>query len=43
LLLEAWRDPEARLFGFTCEVFSEAHIPKGPGGFSQAGKLEIEE
>jgi AmmeMemoRadiSam system protein A len=20
---EAWRDPEARLFGFTCEVFSE--------------------
>jgi AmmeMemoRadiSam system protein A len=23
LLREAWRDPEARLFGFTCEVFSE--------------------
>ena len=21
---EAWRDPEARLFGFTCEVFSES-------------------
>lgn len=21
---EAWRDPEVRLFGFTCEVFSEA-------------------
>jgi uncharacterized protein (TIGR00296 family) len=20
---DAWRDPEARLFGFTCEVFSE--------------------
>jgi AmmeMemoRadiSam system protein A len=20
---EAWRDPEARLFGFTCEIFSE--------------------
>jgi AmmeMemoRadiSam system protein A len=25
---EAWRDPEARLFGFTCEVFSES----SPGG-----------
>jgi AmmeMemoRadiSam system protein A len=24
---EAWRDPEARLFGFTCEVFAESsHI-----------------
>jgi hypothetical protein len=20
---QAWRDPEARIFGFTCEVFSE--------------------
>jgi len=25
---EAWRDPEARLFGFTCEVFSE-HLNSG--------------
>jgi AmmeMemoRadiSam system protein A len=25
---EAWRDPEARLFGFTCEVFSERADPK---------------
>jgi AmmeMemoRadiSam system protein A len=25
---EAWRDPEARLFGFTCEVFSESS-PRG--------------
>jgi AmmeMemoRadiSam system protein A len=24
LLREAWRDSEARLFGFTCEVFSES-------------------
>jgi AmmeMemoRadiSam system protein A len=24
---EAWRDPEARLFGFTCEVFSESSYP----------------
>jgi len=24
---EAWRDPEARLFGFTCEVFSESPGP----------------
>jgi AmmeMemoRadiSam system protein A len=23
---EAWRDPEARLFGFTCEVFSETSL-----------------
>ena len=23
LAREAWRDPEARIFGFTCEVFSE--------------------
>jgi AmmeMemoRadiSam system protein A len=25
---DAWRDPEARIFGFTCEVFSES----GPSG-----------
>lgn len=25
---EAWRDPEARLFGFTCEVFSETQEPE---------------
>ena len=25
---EAWRDPEARLFGFTCEVFSESSHPE---------------
>jgi AmmeMemoRadiSam system protein A len=25
---EAWRDPEARLFGFTCEVFSESGHPE---------------
>lgn len=24
LAREAWRDPEARLFGFTCEVFAES-------------------
>jgi len=24
---EAWRDPEARLFGFTCEVFSDSPNP----------------
>jgi AmmeMemoRadiSam system protein A len=23
---EAWRDPQARLFGFTCEVFSENSV-----------------
>ncbi len=27
---EAWRDPEARLFGFTCEVFSESSQREGP-------------
>ena len=26
---EAWRDPEARLFGFTCEVFSESSRREG--------------
>ncbi len=26
---EAWRDPEARLFGFTCEVFSESAHGEG--------------
>jgi len=26
---EAWRDPEARLFGFTCEVFSESSPGEG--------------
>ncbi len=26
---EAWRDPEARLFGFTCEVFSEISYREG--------------
>jgi len=25
---EAWRDPQARLFGFTCEVFSDAQQPE---------------
>lgn len=25
---DAWRDPEARLFGFTCEVFSETSHPR---------------
>ena len=29
LLREAWRDPEARLFGFTCEVFSESSHHEG--------------
>jgi AmmeMemoRadiSam system protein A len=29
LLREAWRDPEARLFGFTCEVFSESSYHEG--------------
>jgi AmmeMemoRadiSam system protein A len=24
---EAWRDPEARVFGFTCEVFSDGQQP----------------
>ena len=27
LLREAWRDPEAHLFGFTCEVFSDEKQP----------------
>jgi AmmeMemoRadiSam system protein A len=26
---EAWRDPEAGLFGFTCEVFSESALREG--------------
>ena len=26
---ESWRDPEARVFGFTCEVFSESLTPEG--------------
>jgi AmmeMemoRadiSam system protein A len=26
---EAWRDPEARLFGFTCEIFSESSHREG--------------
>lgn len=26
---EAWRDPESRLFGFTCEVFSESSPHEG--------------
>jgi AmmeMemoRadiSam system protein A len=30
---EAWRDPEARLFGFTCEVFSESSL----GGKEEGG------
>jgi AmmeMemoRadiSam system protein A len=25
---QAWRDPEAHLFGFTCEVFSESSHPR---------------
>jgi AmmeMemoRadiSam system protein A len=29
LLREAWRDPEARLFGFTCEVFSDRSLSGG--------------
>lgn len=28
LLREAWKDPEARIFGFTCEVFSETTLIK---------------
>ena len=31
---EAWRDPEAQIFGFTCEVFSEA-------GHSSPGKQNL--
>ena len=28
---EAWRDPEARIFGFTCEIFSEGpHLGQNP-------------
>ncbi len=26
---EAWRDPETRIFAFTCEVFSDRSQPKG--------------
>jgi len=26
---ESWRDPEVRLFGFTCEVFSESQPLEG--------------
>src|SRR5712664_3256482 len=26
---ESWRDPEARLFGFTCEVYSESQLLEG--------------
>jgi AmmeMemoRadiSam system protein A len=29
LRAEAWRDPEARLFGFTCEVFSDNSLSGG--------------
>jgi AmmeMemoRadiSam system protein A len=29
LCREAWRDPEARIFGFTCEVLSEDVNPAG--------------
>jgi len=29
LLREAWRDPEAQLFGFTCEVFSDSSCREG--------------
>ena len=36
LRAQAWRDPESRLFGFTCEVFSESSFSgketqEGPG------------
>jgi len=27
---QAWRDPEARIFGFTCEILSENPQPKEP-------------
>ncbi len=27
---DAWRDPQARLFGFTCEVFAEGSHHEGP-------------
>ncbi|HUE57273.1 MAG TPA: AmmeMemoRadiSam system protein A [Candidatus Udaeobacter sp.] len=33
---EAWRDPEARLFGFTCEVFSESSLGAKEGGSGRA-------
>jgi AmmeMemoRadiSam system protein A len=26
---EAWKDPETRIFGFTCDVFSESSFSKG--------------
>lgn len=26
---DAWRDPEAKVFGFTCEVFAGKHDPRG--------------
>jgi AmmeMemoRadiSam system protein A len=32
---EAWRDPEARLFGFTCEVFSESSSRGKEEGFGR--------
>jgi AmmeMemoRadiSam system protein A len=39
---EAWRDPETRLFAFTCEVFSESAHPTGREDLNQAGEIEIE-